>query len=411
MPSPSVHDRRIRWASDVVLAVVLGALTIFATRHIEVDASSDRAVSWLAITCVVVAAVGVAFWRTLPWVGCGLGLLATWTYTVGRFPGGPIYVLGALAIYGLAVTLPRRRAYALAGAIGIAYFATSLIARQAVQWNDLLFFVWPFVAVLVADVVRGQRERTAAEEAQRIDVARRAEVEASRRRAEERLALARDLHDSVAHAMATINVQAGVAAHVLGRDQDQTAEALESIRLASRDVLDELRVMLDVLREGEGAPRQPVADLAQLGGLVESSRRAGVDVEVRHEAVDGVPPPISAAAYRVVQEGLTNVARHAPGAHAVVVVSRPAGTVLAVEVRDDGPGDGTGSSAPGAGVGLVGVRERAAVTGGRYEIGPGRQGGFMLRVVWDDPASDDSSSDDSSSDDSASDHLAPGGAS
>jgi signal transduction histidine kinase len=401
MPSPSVHDRRIRWASDVVLAVVLGTLTLFATRHIEVDASSDRAVSWLAMTCVVVAAVGVALWRTLPWVGCGLGLLATWTYTVGRFPGGPVYVLGALAIYGLAVTLPRRRAYALAGAIGVAYFATSLIARQAVQWNDLLFFVWPFVAVLVADVVRGQRERTAAEEAQRIDVARRAEVEASRRRAEERLALARDLHDSVAHAMATINVQAGVAAHVLGRDQDQTAEALESIRLASRDVLDELRVMLDVLREGEGAPRQPVADLAQLGGLVESSRRAGVDVdvEVRHEAVDGVPPPISAAAYRVVQEGLTNVARHAPGAHAVVVVSRPAGTVLAVEVRDDGSGDGTGSSAPGAGVGLVGVRERAAVTGGRYEIGPGRQGGFMLRVVWDD----------SSSDDSASDHLASGG--
>jgi signal transduction histidine kinase len=119
-----------------------------------------------------------------------------------------------------------------------------------------------------------------------------------------------------------------------------------------------------------------------------------------------VPPPISAAAYRVVQEGLTNVARHAPGAHAVVVVSRPAGTVLAVEVRDDGPGDGSGSSAPGAGVGLVGVRERAAVTGGRCEIGPGRDGGFTLRVVWDGTASDDPAADDSDSG-----RLASGGAS
>ncbi|UDY37427.1 sensor histidine kinase [Dermatobacter hominis] len=284
------------------------------------------------------------------------------------------------------MTLPRPRAYGLAIAVSVVMFASSVLARGAVQWSDLLFLAWPVVAVLVADVVRGRRERAAAEEDRRAGAARRAEVEAERRRAEERLALARDLHDSVAHAMATINVQAGVAAHVLGRDERQTADALEAIRVASRDVLDELGVMLDVLRDGEGAPRQPVADLAQLDGLVESSRRAGVDVEVSVVAVDGVPPPISAAAYRVVQEGLTNVARHAPGARARVVVDRPAGTVLAIEVLDDGPGVPGPGASPGAGVGLVGVRERAQVTGGRCEIGPRPGGGFRLRVVWDGPA-------------------------
>jgi signal transduction histidine kinase len=382
--SPSFLDRRRRWAVDLALAVVLGALTMLATAHIEVEVSSDRTVDWLAGACVVVAAVGLSQWRTLPVVGCGLGLAASWTYTVGRFPGGPVYALGALTIYGLAVTLSRRQAYAMAIVIGVVFFTTSAVARRAVQWNDLLFFAWPFVAVLVADVVRGQRERAAAEEARQVDARKRADIEASQQRAEERLALARDLHDSVAHAMATINVQSGVAAHLLGPDESQTAEALDAIRVASRDVLAELGVMLDVLRDGEGAPRQPVADLAQLGGLVDSSRRAGIDVTLHREAVDDVPPPISAAAYRVVQEGLTNVARHAPGAHAEVVVARPSGSVLSVEVLDDGTGGAPRS--PGTGVGLVGVRERAAVTGGRCEIGPRADGGFLLRVVWDGDA-------------------------
>lgn len=381
-------DRRSLVVLDVALALVLGALTMLATVHMEVDASSDRTVDWLAGGCVVAAALGFGLWRTVPVLGCGLALAATWIYTVGRFPGGPIYVLAAFAIYGVAVSLPRRRAYAMAGVIGVVFFVTSIIARQTVQWNDVLFFAWPMVAALVADVVRSQRERAAADQERHLDAARRAEVEASRRRAEERLALARDLHDSVAHAMATINVQAGVAAHVLGRDEHQTADALESIRVASRDVLEELRAMLDVLREGEGAPRHPVAELADLDGLVESSQRAGIDVTVRREAVDGVPVAVSAAAFRVVQEGLTNVARHAPGAHAEVLVSRPAGTLLAVEVRDDGRRADGGRRAdehtsPGAGVGLLGVRERAEVTGGRCEIGPRPEGGFRLRVVWD----------------------------
>jgi len=367
---------------------VLGVLSLLATAHMEVDVASDREVDWLAGICVVVAAAGLALWRTLPAVGCALGLLGTWVYTAGRFPGGPVYALSALTIYGLAVSLTRRQAYSTAAAISVVFFLTSAISRWAVQWNDLLFFAWPLVAVLVADVVRGQRERTAAEEARRLEARRRAELDADRQRAEERLALARDLHDSVAHAMATINVQAGVAAHVLGRDEHQTAEALEAIRLASRDVLAELGVMLDVLREGEGAPRHPVADLGQLDDLVASSRRAGVEVEVHRGDLADVPLAVSAAAYRVVQEGLTNVARHAPGAHAEVHVTRPPGSVLVVEVVDEGAvpalaGRGSNPS-PGSGVGLIGVRERAEVTGGRCDAGPRPEGGFRLRVVWDD---------------------------
>ena len=140
--------------------------------------------------------------------------------------------------------------------------------------------------MLAADAVRSQQERRQLQAA-----------DAERRSAEARLQLARDLHDSVAHSMAAINVQSGVAAHVLQRRPDQAAAALDAIRVASRDVLDELAAMLDVLRDGDVAPRQPTPDLTQLDQLVASSRRAGLHVDLRSRATSatsrrpsGAPP-------------------------------------------------------------------------------------------------------------------------
>ena len=164
--------------------------------------------------------------------------------------------------------------------------------------DDLALVGLSAVAVLAADAMRGRRER----------VASRLE----RRLAEDRLQIARDLHDSVAHSMATINVQAGVAAHVIDRHPEQAAAALEAIRVASRDVLDELAAMLSVLRDETPAARHPTPDLTSLEELVESSGRAGLHVDLQVSGdLDAVPPAVSTAAYRIVQEALTNVARHA----------------------------------------------------------------------------------------------------
>jgi signal transduction histidine kinase len=381
-PTSPAPSSGLRWVVDLVVAGVVTLIGVLGTIHMEVDASTDRPIDGLAVGCAVVAGGALVLWRRLPFVTAAVSLVAVWLYTARAYPGGPVYLAGAVALFAVAVVVDRRRAYELAAGMAVVMFVTSVVARRAVEWNDWLFLVWPTVAVLAADATRGRRERAASE---RLRLAE----EAERARAEERLALARDLHDSVAHAMATINVQAGVAAHVIERDPGQAATALDAIRVASRDVLDELQEMLGVLRQGKGAPRQPVADLGQLEALVASSRRAGVDVELQAAPVDGLPLAVSAAGYRVVQEGLTNVARHAPDAHARVFVGRPPGG-LVVEVVDDGGGAPVPVPSPGAddavgsGLGLVGVRERAEVTGGRCEIGRCAEGGFRLRVVWED---------------------------
>ena len=256
-PLPTSAPRPGGWWVDAALALTLGFVGVIGTLHVEASGHGERSADAGAVACVLVAAVGVLFWRAWPVVGAALGLGAVVVYTARDYAGGPIYLLGAVVLYGLAVTIDRRRAYLLAFIVGLLVFVASTIAQSGFAWNDLFFFVWPVVAVLVADVVRGQRERTAVAAARQAEEQQRLLAEANRQRAEERLSLARDLHDSVAHAMATINVQAGVAAHILDRDPHQAHDSLEAIRVASRDVLDELGVMLEVLRESEGAPRQP----------------------------------------------------------------------------------------------------------------------------------------------------------
>jgi len=182
--------------------------------------------------------------------------------------------------------------------------------------------------------------------------------------------------------MATINVQAGVAAHVIARHPDRARDALVVIQQASGEVLDELAALLGLLRvDGDGAAnRAPTPGADQLDALVESTRRAGLEVslEVRRDLA-GVPQPVGVALYRIVQESLTNVVRHAgPGTTATVTVAEDAAGGLCVEVLDDGS-TGRGR-APGAGVGIVGMRERAEATGGTLDAGPRPEGGFAVRA-------------------------------
>jgi signal transduction histidine kinase len=206
----------------------------------------------------------------------------------------------------------------------------------------------------------------------------RAEHDARRRLDEERLRIARELHDVVAHTMATINVQAGVAAHVLPTRPEVAAESLQAIKTASKEGLRELRAILNVLRQADDAdPTQPAPGTARLEDLIAGARRAGLETTL---TVTGNPVPlpgaVDLAAYRIIQESLTNTIRHAGPATAAVALGY-ARDELRIDVTDTGRGQAV-IAGNGDGHGLAGMRERAAAVGGTVEAGPGPAGGFLV---------------------------------
>ena len=366
---------------DVLLPIPIIAVGMVGTSHISAE-SSERPVDALTFIVVGMAGGSLLARRRWPLVMLLVVAAALAVYTAREYPGGPVYLTGPVALYSFATANERRVAYVAAGAMTAMLMAVRLVTRPSLGGDDLLLLAWAAAAVLAADAMRGRRERAAAALERRRYMDEHREGETKRRLAEDRLQIARDLHDSVAHSMATINVQAGAASRVIGRDPQQATEALEAIRIASRDVLNELAAMLDLLREGDAALRQPTPDLGQLGALVASSRRAGLDVAVTAEGDLGeISPAISTTAYRIVQEALTNVIRHSGTDRATVTVSRQQGQGLDVEVADLGAGLASPAN-EGSGMGLVGIRERAAVTGGSCEVGPRPEGGYRVHVSW-----------------------------
>jgi len=221
-----------------------------------------------------------------------------------------------------------------------------------------------------------QLERTAELEQAREELARRAVTE-------ERLRLARELHDVVAHAMSVIAVQSGVGAHVANTQPQEAAKALAAIEATSRAALEELRRLLGVLRRRDSEPQgdlTPVPGLADLDSLLAEVAKAGLAVRLRVEGTPSqLPAGVDLSAYRIVQEALTNVVKHAGPARAQVVVGYGDQDVT-VEVTDDGRGVGasTGDGQAMVGHGLIGMRERVAAFGGDLEVGPRPDGGFRV---------------------------------
>jgi signal transduction histidine kinase len=205
------------------------------------------------------------------------------------------------------------------------------------------------------------------------------QAEALRLVTEERLRIARELHDVVSHSISVINVQAGVAAHVLDQQPDQAKQALLTIKATSKEALRELRGMLGVLRSvDEGESRAPAPGLAALHGLVEATIRAGLPTTV---SVTGdaqrLPPAVDLTAYRIIQEALTNALRYAGPATARVQIAY-ADHQVRIDVVDDG--QGSASAAVGGGLGIRGMQERAAAVGGQLEAGPLAEGGFRVHA-------------------------------
>jgi signal transduction histidine kinase len=373
-------------AADALFAAVVVPWLAFVATQIEPTAE-NRAVDVVGWACIVVAGGALALRRRQPLAVVAVVTTALAVFLGRGYPGGPVYLTLFVAIYSLAGAVDRRVAFTVAAAASSVLVVTGVVTDRGPGLAHLVFVGWTAAAVFLGDAVRSRRQSVAALEERARHLQQSRDEETRRRVAEERLRIARDLHDSVAHTMATINVQAGAAAHVIDRHPEQAKEALHVVQQASREVLEELNALLGLLRvdAGEQADRAPTPGLDQLEQLAESTRRAGLEiaVDVRRD-VTGLPHAVTVAAYRIVQESLTNVVRHAGSrAAATVVVGDDGDGGLRVEILDDGTGVAGGDGAGGgAGVGLVGMRERAESTGGTLEAGARREGGFAVRATW-----------------------------
>ncbi|MEU1876634.1 sensor histidine kinase [Streptosporangium sp. NPDC020072] len=301
-----------------------------------------------------------------PVVSLAVTQVVTWAYVVLGYSYGPVFASPAIALY-CAVSAGHRRAAWLTGGLMYAFllsYATWAANLPIPSWYHNLA-VAAFIGVVLAagEYTRARRERIAER--------RRVEAEESRRQAsEERLTMAQELHDVLAHNISLIHVQASTALHLIDDHPEQARTALTTIKQASKDVLTEMRSVINVLREG--APRSPTAGLDRLDELTGRAEHGGLTIERQVEGrVRALPPGTDRAGYRIVQEALTNAARHAPGS-TVTVLLRYGPRELLIRVTDTG---GVGAAEPlGGGNGIPGMRERATALGGTLTSGPHGRG-------------------------------------
>ena len=346
-----------------------------------------------ALLLVAVATLVLAWRHRWPVAVLGVSVAAATIYTLLGYVNGAVLVAPMVALYTVAAQPGVRRAVAYGlgtlAVLGSASIAVNPLGRFGGGVEVLPFMV--AVAVIAGIAVANRRAYVAS-------IQDRAEQDARRRIDEERLRIARELHDVVAHTMATINVQAGVAAHLLSSRPEAAAESLQAIKAASKEGLKELRAILNVLRQADDAdPTQPTPGTAQLETLIAGARQAGLETTftVTGEQVP-LPAAVDLAAYRIVQESLTNAIRHAGPATAAVSLGYHHDE-LRIEVTDTGRGQSVSAAAgQGGGHGLAGMLERAAAVGGTVETGPGPGGGFRVaarlpfggRLADPDPARD-----------------------
>jgi len=276
----------------------------------------------------------------------------------------------AVALYTLAAS-SRTRA-AIATAIGSIVATAAVLALSGSAFGDSAARVVFLVAAwLLGDSIRSRRAYIHEIEEKATRLEREREAEAQRVAAEEQARIARELHDVVAHALSVIVVQAAAADDVFEVDPRRAREPIQAIDQAARAALGDLRRVLGILQDG--AEYEPQPGLARLDRLVEQVRATGLEVEVEVEgAARPLPAAVDLSAYRIVQEALTNTLKHAGAAHATVRVRY--GDELGLEIRDDG----RGAADANGGSGLIGMRERVAMLGGRVASGSGSEGGYVV---------------------------------
>jgi signal transduction histidine kinase len=350
---------------DAALPLLAGAIIA-----VGVALRADPGTRALALVLGLAAAAVLVLRQRAPTLTLVVsGALVLALFAVDNDAGAIAVIAPALALYTLALTRGRVHLVAAVVAAAVAVVVAHLFLAghhaSAFTAQTAAHVALIAIPVLAAEALRNRRAyiRLLLE---RLELAERTREEEARRRAEqERLRIARELHDVVAHTLTTINVQAGVAAHLLDRDPDNARSALRTIETASHDALQELRTILGILRAaGDGsAPLEPAPDLAAVETLIEQARSSGLEVslEVEGERPERVPEAVQLAAFRILQESLTNARRHAPGAATSVTLAYRADRLqLAIENETRGARNGNGSP----GVGILGMRERATALGG-----------------------------------------------
>jgi signal transduction histidine kinase len=373
-----------RWRPDwrdVALALGVAVLLVVATPFGESGGTDLDAFGYLLL---VASGLVLVLRRRAPVAVLVVALACLLGYQLRDYPD--VTAIPVMVAVYTAVRAGRRTAtVAVTGAgLAVALLTASPAAGETLRdVTDRRFPIgWIVAAGVTAEVTR-QREAAVRAANERAAEAERTREETARRRAgEERLRIARELHDSLTHSISVIKVQAGVAVHLARKRGEDVPEALLAIQEASSDATRELRATLDVLRTDVGDPDGdglPASGLDRLDELVERARAAGVPATV---TVDGderpLPPEVDRAAYRIVQEALTNVGRHAgrPATVSVRLAYRDHG--LAVQIDDDG--QATPAVAPVPGTGLIGMRERVTALGGQLRAEPRPEGGFTVRA-------------------------------
>src|SRR5918993_4031624 len=374
------------WVFDSALALVAAGLAtaLLVPLVVSVPVARGVPVGMLALGYVLVLlhTLPLAVRRRFPGTVLALSVASGLAFAALFLP--PFFLGPAILVAVYSVAAYGDRWVSLAGLVvaelGLAavWFTPAMLERS----TFLLFMGFIAVAWVLGHFV-GDRQLYAAQLEERTAELERAREELARQAVtEERLRLARELHDVVAHAMSVIAVQSGVGAHVAASRPEEVGKALAAIKATSRGALEELRRLLGVLRQDNEpqASLTPVPGLANLDSLLAEVGKAGLAVRLR---VEGTPAPLPAgvdlSAYRIVQEALTNVVKHAGPARAQVVVGYRDQDVR-VEVTDDGRGvtAPTSNGRARVGHGLIGMRERVQVFGGDLEVGPGPVGGFRV---------------------------------
>ncbi len=359
------------WLVPLSVVVVLGS---YFTNVPDDHAAPSGYQPWAAAGLGLVAVCGLFVSLRWPLRGAAVTFGAVTVFVVADVRDGPVYLSLAAAAFLVAARVPVRRwlRVVVAGTLAV---CAALVVRAVANYDNerSLWQLFGVLAVTAAGAAIGTLTRSRAQAAtERVHAAA----------TQEQLHMAQELHDGVGHGLAVIAMQAGVGLHVLDRDPAAARTALEAIRDSARESLDALRAELAQVSgaqvSGEPAPRRPRQGVADLDALVDRVRTAGLSVELTGSPGE-LSEPVDAVVYGVVQEGLTNVLRHAAATSVAVRLDRSPGRVT-VSVEDDGQG----SRRPGGhdeGMGLRGMRDRVQALGGELTAGPRPTGGFVVRAV------------------------------
>jgi len=385
-PVQWIRERPQAW--DALLALGLGTISVVGLLTIDEEsvATSNRDVDVLGVLLTIGVWLLIAVRRRWPEQVAWTVAALTVPFWILDYVDAGTSLAVLLAIYSLAAHVDRPRSLRVGlviGAVLVAVMVTGVVAEEeqlpavAVLGNVIVFAT----AWTIGDSVRNRGAYLAEVEA-RAERAEREQVAVAELAVqEERVRIARELHDVVAHSVSVMVVQAGAGRRVLDRNPAQAAEALAVVESTGRNALEELRRLLGVLRDEQGTPAiEPQPTAGDLTALVAQWRDAGMDVEIDlEEEPQELPAGIGLTVYRIVQEALTNVMKHAGPAHVHVTVRYD--DAVHIEVTDDGRGSRPHDDVPSSGQGLIGMRERVELFGGSLAIGARPGGGFRVRAT------------------------------